>query len=176
MCPWVYTCTPWCDYANLGVHMRTWVHICAPGCIYANLGVYTCPWVYIRTLGCVDLSGVGPRPPTPGCRVEWDSNQPGRRDSQRHQSGTLAWDIFQFSRLPKSKMRLCYGTSSKFSPLGHHNLAVWHGTSSNFGPLEYQSVLCCVLLCCVCVLTVSLLEVGRGIGAPAVVPSSRFAR
>ena len=51
-------------------------------------------------------------------------------------------------------------------------MRVWHGTSSKFGPLGYEVVIVIVL----CVLTVSLLEVGRGIGAPAVVPSSRFAR
>ena len=130
MCPWVYICKP------------PWVYTCTPWCIYVPLGVYTHPWV-CRSVGCRVEA------PAPGCRVDWDSNQPGRRDSQRHQSGTLAWDIFQFSRLPKSKVRVCHGTSSKFSPLGHHNLAVWHGTSSNCGPLKYQYVLCCVVLCCV---------------------------
>ena len=59
------------------------------------------------------------------------------------------------------------------------SLALWDITIWRFGMGHPQIMalwninLCCVVLC---VLTVSLLEVGRGIGAPAVVPSSRFAR
>ena len=61
------------------------------------------------------------------------------------------------------------------------SLALWDITIWRFGMGHPQILalwninLCCVVLC-VCVLTVSLLEVGRGIGAPAVVPSSGFAR
>ena len=49
--------------------MCPWVYICKPWCIYVPLGVYTHPWV-CRSVGCRVEA------PAPGCRVDWDSNQP----------------------------------------------------------------------------------------------------